>query len=410
MEQLSIRKNMLWNSLGSLTYSGCQWLVTVLVARLSPNYDAAGTLALAMAISNIFAPIALYKIRAYQVSDVHEETSSEEYVGFRFVTIALAFAGVLLYSAVTCSASDLPCIALYLVFRSGETFIDVLHGIDQQHRRMDFCGRSLGIRGILFVVAFSVTLATTDSLELAVLSMSLVTYPVICYDVVCASRFSSVRPAFSRAKIIELLIRCFPAVVGMAVCNLVVTFARQYLSIVEGGEALGIYASVCTPIVLIQACSSYVYAPLLGVFAERLDRGDSSGFRRLFAQVLLVFLAIFVIGSVAFYLLGDWFLGVVFGSYIVPYGYLMYAALLSTSVTACIAFLADLLVTMRLMSWNLIGNIAACVASIPLTIFCVHSFGMNGVSYSIAISYATGSAIMCCRVIRGCRNTERRPA
>ena len=196
----------------------------------------------------------------------------------------------------------------------------------------------------------------------------------------------------------------------MAVCNLVVTFARQYLSIVEGGEALGIYASVCTPIVLIQACSSYVYAPLLGVFAERLDRGDSSGFRRLFAQVLLVFLAIFVIGSVAFYLLGDWFLGVVFGSDIVPYGYLMYAALLSTSVTACIAFLADLLVTMRLMSWNLIGNIAACVASIPLTIFCVHSFGMNGVSYSIAISYATGSAIMCCRVIRGCRNTERRPA
>ena len=101
MEGLSIKQNMLWNSVGSLTYSGCQWLVTVLVVRLAPSLDAAGTLALAMAVSNIFSPIALYKVRAYQVSDVHERTSSGEYVGFRFVTIGLAFALVMLYATLT---------------------------------------------------------------------------------------------------------------------------------------------------------------------------------------------------------------------------------------------------------------------------------------------------------------------
>lgn len=399
MGGLSIKANMLWNSVGSLTYSGCQWLITVLVVRLSPSYDAAGVLALAMAVSNVFSPIALYKIRAYQVSDVHEETSSGEYVGFRFVTIGLAFAVTLVYAALTCVPSALPCVLLYLVFRAGESFIDVLHGIDQQHLRMDVCGRSLGARGILFVLAFSVVLATTHVLELAVLSMSLVTYPVIAYDLRSASRFSSVRPIFSAKRAAYLLRRCLPAVVGMAVCNLVVTFARQRLGLVQGEEALGIYASVCTPVVLIQACSNYVYSPLLGVFAGHLDRGETARFRVLLVRVMCALVAIFVVGAIAFALVGDWFLTVVFGAGVAEYGWLMYACILSCALTACIAFLSDLLVAMRQMRWNLIGNLVACVVSLPVTVLCVDAFGMNGVSFSIAISYALGVAIMAARVV-----------
>lgn len=48
MKQLSLKANMLWNSFGSLFYSGCQWLVTVMVVRLSTSYEAAGILAVAM--------------------------------------------------------------------------------------------------------------------------------------------------------------------------------------------------------------------------------------------------------------------------------------------------------------------------------------------------------------------------
>lgn len=399
MEGLSIKQNMLWNSVGSLTYSGCQWLVTVLVVRLTPSLDAAGTLALAMAVSNIFSPIALYKVRAYQVSDVHERTSSGEYVGFRFVTIAIALALVMLYATLTCAPSALPCVALYLVFRSGESFIDVLHGIDQQHFRMDVCGRSLAARGVLFVVAFSATLAATGSLELAVLSMSLVTYPVIAYDLRQAARFSSVRPIFSAASVRRLLVACLPPVVGMAVCNFVVTFARQRLGLALGEEALGVYASVCTPVVLIQACSNYVYSPLLGVFAGHLDRGETGRFRRLLVRVALALCAIFAFGAVAFYLAGDWFLSVVFGPAVASYGSLMYACILSCALTACIAFLSDLLVAMRQMRWNLAGNLVACAVSLPLSVWLVDVCGMNGASFSIALSYALGVCVMLARVV-----------
>lgn len=54
---LSLKSNMIWNSIGSLTYYGCQWLITILVVRVSDSFEAAGTLSLAMSIANIFTPL-----------------------------------------------------------------------------------------------------------------------------------------------------------------------------------------------------------------------------------------------------------------------------------------------------------------------------------------------------------------
>ncbi|HJA29939.1 MAG TPA: hypothetical protein IAA15_10310 [Candidatus Olsenella pullicola] len=402
MKEPSLKANMLWNSVGSLMYSGCQWLLTVLVVRLSTSYDAAGTLALAMAVSNVFVPIALYRIRSYQVSDIHEETSSGEYVGLRFVTIAASLMLTVAYVLASCAPSAVPVVMLYLLYRAGEVFIDVLHGVDQQHLRMDYCGISLFARGVLSVAPFSVVLYLSNDLMLAVLAMVVATYPVILWDARQASRFLSIRPVFSRSSITRLLVACLPAVIGNAACNFTVTFARQYLSMSAGEDALGIYASVCTPIVLIQACASYVYAPLLGIFAELLDKGDAAGFRSLLAKVVGALGAIFALGAVAFSLCGDWFIGLVFGEGMVPYAYLMYAGILCSALTACMAFLGDLLVTMRAMRGNLIGNVVACLLSLPLSVVLVDACGMNGVSLSVSAAFVVGIALMTRSVLARC--------
>ena len=75
VKPLSIKQNMLWNSFGSITYLACQWLITILVVRLSSGYEAAGTLSLAMSVYNIFAPFAIYRMYTYQVSDVKRENT-----------------------------------------------------------------------------------------------------------------------------------------------------------------------------------------------------------------------------------------------------------------------------------------------------------------------------------------------
>ena len=403
MRNKSLKFNMLWNSAGSIYYSVCQWLITVLVARLASSYSAAGVLSVAMSISNIFAQVGLFRIRSYQVSDVREEISSGEYIGFRLTTILLGFSVTIVYMIFSCSPGMYLAILLYTLFRAGDIFIDVLHGIDQQHFRMDYCGKSMIIRGSLFLAAFVAGMMLFDSLEIALFGMILCTYPVIAYDLHAASTFSSCRPVFSHTIYKKLFSVCLPAVIGLALCSLIVTFSRQYLCNVDGESALGIYSTVCTPIVIIQACVNYVYAPLLGVFAKDYQEHRSRDFTNLLLKVLLVVMVFFGICSLLFIIFGNQLFGLVFGPEIAKNCYLIYAGLLASMMTALVAFLSDLLIALREMKNCMLAHAVSFVVSIPLTFYYVDSFGMNGVSFAVSASYSVSLSIMAFFLIRKVR-------
>ena len=116
-KELSIGKNMAWNSFGSITYLACQWLITILVVRLSNGYEAAGALSLAMSVYNIFAPLALYRMYTYQVSDIKRENTAGEYFSLRIITSLIALACCMAYAVATCNPQSLAAIFLYAVFK-----------------------------------------------------------------------------------------------------------------------------------------------------------------------------------------------------------------------------------------------------------------------------------------------------
>ena len=66
----SIGKNMLFNSVGSLFYLMCQWLVTVLSTRLG-SFETCGVLTLAISITNVFYVVSTFSLRVFQVSDTN---------------------------------------------------------------------------------------------------------------------------------------------------------------------------------------------------------------------------------------------------------------------------------------------------------------------------------------------------
>lgn len=171
-EGLSLKQNMLWNSFGSLTYLGCQWLITILVVRLADGYDDAGTLSLAMSVYNMFSSLAIYRMYTYQVSDVNHENTVGEYFAFRVITCSIALVCIVGYSIVTCSPNALYAIVAYAIYKIASLLIDVLHGLDQQNRRMDLIGKSLTMQGIVSLTIFCAAQAITGQLALTLLLMT----------------------------------------------------------------------------------------------------------------------------------------------------------------------------------------------------------------------------------------------
>ena len=152
---MTLKQNMLWNSFGSLSFLGCQWLITVLVVRLSGGYEAAGMLSLAMSVYNIFSSIAVYRMYTYQVSDVRHENSVGEYYAFRVITCSIALVLIICYSALTCPWEAMGAIVVYAIYRMANLLIDILHGLDQLNGRMDYIGKSLAMQGLASLVIFT---------------------------------------------------------------------------------------------------------------------------------------------------------------------------------------------------------------------------------------------------------------
>ena len=400
--ELSLKQNMLWNSAGSIVYLVCQWLITVLVVRLSDNLADAGALALGMAVSNIFTPIGQYKIRAFQVSDITGEYTLSQYVGFRWVTIAISALIMVVYGIATCASDTLPVVFAYGVYSMGPIFVDVLHGADQQHSRMDIIGKSYIIRGVMSIAVFAVGLIGTRSLAITLCVMTIVTFGAIYYyDVRQTKRIcGSAMPEFDISVIHKLFVVCAPAVIASFACSAIPSIPRQILDDVLGQEALGVYASIASPVLIIQMGAQYVYAPLLVEFAKLHADGNRSKYRSLLLKVSGAMAAVAVVGAIGFVFLGEPVISLVYGRQVAAHSDLLVPLCLCSVLTAYIWFVADLLISVRDLRGNLYGYSISFACEMVVMYPCIYCWGMNGVTISIILSYALGIAYFLVRLLK----------
>lgn len=395
-EQLSLKANMLWNSIGSMTYLACQWLTTIVVVRLSSGlFDDAGLLSLAMSVVGIFGTFANYKMGTYQISDIKRENTLSEYMGFRCLMLAGAFVACMMYAWFTCAAYALVTIALFYAFKAVGLVIDVLHGEDQVNRRMDYIGKSFMLQGVSTLAAFAVVYGLTQNLNAAIVAMfAAASVVLVLFDIPHCRRFVRVTVSLSLSKALFFLRTSLPAVIASVAASAIFTIPKQYLAVVSGDAALGIYSSVAAPALVIQMGAQYLYGPLLDVFPRLFFEGDKKGFLKLLGRTVLSIIGVAVACAIVLEFVGEWVLELLFGESIVPYVYLLQPIILSTVATAFLWFFGDLLITLRRFWANFAGNVAAFLVVIPLTLYCVARWDMNGVSFAGAGACLLGVLIL----------------
>lgn len=398
----SLKKNALFNTVGSLTYQGCLWLTTVLVVLLTDGYADSGVLALAMTVGNVYEPIATYSMRVYQASDTNATYQQSQYVGLRIVTIIIGLCVIAPYAALVAqSLTAFISIIVFVFFKANEALCDVLYGVDQRYQRMDYIGVSQFIRGLGVLACFAAGIWFSGSLTISILLMLAWCVGItIVYDVPRARSLDYIRPNIDPAVVKTLLRTCLPIAVATLLLSLVVSTARQCFSFMYGIEPLGIYAAVATPAVLIQALARYLYSPVLVPLAELWTRNDNADFVALLRKTIVVMLVIVVVAFFALSLLGDPLLILVYGESIASYTYLFPYVLVSVSGVAFVWLLTDVLVVLRDLKGVLITNavvLAVCLATMyPLEL----AFEMNGINFTIIIAMLAGIAVAAFRLAR----------
>ena len=400
---LSLQQNMAWNSIGSLVYLGCSWLTTVLVVTLSSSYADSGALAVAMSVGNLTATICTFKVRPIQVSLPESKGDTGDFVGLRVVTSLVALLFTVVYCWLSASPDNYLVVALYALFKVVESFVEVYHGLFQKRDRLDFAGKSQIFRGVLLLVSFVLGFIVFDSLAMSICLMVVTSVlAIVLYDLSRAKLYGSICPRFDLRTIAQLAKMCAAGFVSSLLITMVVSIARQAYGLGYGNEALGHYAAVATPCVIVQALASYVYAPLYGAIGEAHARHDNNGIKRLVARVLFVVACFLAVCLVLAALLGRSALVIVYGESIASYSYLLYGALFCTAGFAALSFLLDVLIILgRSRLVVLFSAIPVVVCSAGIRYLCQDS---NSISLLVVVSYLA-SVVPLMGVFLGRRST-----
>ena len=388
--------NMLWNTLGSVFYQGCLWLLTVLVVRLSDDYLNSGMLAFAMSVGNIYTALGTYMIRTYQVGDISHRYSTANYVATRIVTVIGAYALCAIYALlISPTPVTLLVICAFLLFKADESFVNVLYGRDQTSERLDYVGKSQILRGILIIGVFSTSIVITNSLPTALFLIFIGCLGVTAlYDIPRTRALGdSLKPAIPRRKLISLLKECFPSMLGSVIGGLVVASARQYFGIAYGEEALGIYASVATPCVIIQVLAQNLYAPLLLPIAKLNAANRTPEVKRRVISLILLVLGVALALSAMLSLAAEPLLILIYGDSIHPFAHVLPPALAVMTGVALVAVISDLLILFGRMRLTLIVNATAFLIDAALIVPCTALWYMNGINISLIVAYAVASIL-----------------
>lgn len=387
-EKISMTKSVFWNSWGNIFYLFCQWLLIIIVKRVT-NFEISGYFSLAMIIANIAYSFASYGMRNFQVSDLKNNYSDATYIYSRIMTCILSFLFVVIFSFINSySTNTILIILAYTFFKLSEALFDVYSGILQKKWRIDLIGKSLTIRGVLGTLAFTATLFLTKNLLFSIIAMSLTTYSVIfLYDITNIKKLTPLKLSTPNKKSIRHLLNiCLPLAIYTILLAVIGAMPRYFLELFKGPEELGIYNLIATPTILIQTLAIQIFNPFITSFAEKYHQKDLNGFVFLLKKCLLAILGIGAISVLGGLILGDFGLMILYGKDILPYSYLLIPLIIATILTAASWFLSSVLTVVRGNYYLLLANIIGTVASLGLSLYFVSQYGMQGANIALVLS------------------------
>ena len=357
---MDYRKQAAINSVGSIVLMFGQWLISVLIVRMS-GYEDAGIFSLAMTVSNVFSFFANYGLRNYQVSDVAGRYTQGQYILTRLLTSVASVVGCGAYLLVAggYSAVERWAILLYLLYSNVNVISDTLLGSLQLHDRLYINGYSNTMRGAVCFAAFVGSYLGGHNLLVSLGIMALATLLLTAaYDWRCFCRVETVQRwnAQDRRAAFSLLKVCFALMLS------------------------NIFPVITT---LVPA----IIIALVPKMAKAWNEKNRRELLSLVGQTYGFTIAFVLLAELAALVAGRFVMQLIFGPEILQYYGLLYWAILATGINALTSCGNGLLIAVGSNRTVALGAAAALAATACLSDVLVRQQGIAGAAYVLTAAY-----------------------
>lgn len=342
------RDSFIWNMAGSLLMA-FQSVIFLMILTRTVGLVVSGIFTIAYANANLFLNIGKYGMRNYQVSDVKNEFSFQEYLESRWLTTIIMLVISVLYVVYTAWVNRYSLEKSWIIiwmsmFKIADSMEDVYFGEYQKRGRLDVASKAMTLRMLFTIAIFSVVVFITKDLLITLIVSTCIssmlailfikwTYPVFKDEV----------PA-RRGNVRKLLKYCFPVFLSSFLAFYIGNAPKYAIDTQLTDELQACYGFIAMPVFVIGLLNGFVFNPILYRLSCLWNDGEVQRFlRKIAIQVLIVFAITFVCIAGA-YIWGVPVLSLLYNTDLSPYksellvlllggGFLGLSGVLSTVIT-----------------------------------------------------------------------------
>lgn len=366
-----MRKDYIWNSLGSFLQSALSPLLLLIVTRLN-GIEASGLFSFALAVSLVFWAVGLWGGRTYQVSDVKGEFLQQSYVVVRVILCFVMIFGAIGFGLINqYDTTKWILITVLVIFKACESLADALYGILQRRGRLYLAGMSLTLKAVGSIVLFTGVDIVTENIIAAAVAIVLVNiFFLIVFDLRYIG-LATLREARSRlgqmmSESRDIIIRCAPVAVVLILSMFSLNIPRYFVDIYHENE-IGYFGIMAMPVTLIGLFVVFILQPNITQLSAAYANNHMQRFK---VQIYKIMLSVTAIGSIVLLitaLIGVPILGFVFGVDFHAYDTALIILVFGGLMNAIVTILINVLTITRSLGSQffvlLITNIALAVAS-----------------------------------------------
>ena len=383
------KDNFLWNMIGSVLYAAA----TILLVRLTRG--AAGTGAgadfnIAFKTGQILLTVGYFEIRPFQVTDVKNEYSFQDYLSLRVITCALMAVLGFLYPAVSGEEGErFALFALLCLYKLMDGAADVFEGEFQKNGRMDLAGKSVAFRTVFSVAVYGIALYLTRDVVFSVCVMvAAAAAGVLLFDVTLIGCFARLALSFDGQRLKRLVRSTFFLFIGSILC-LYIFNASNYAvdAVYQGADAASediryVYACIFMPTSVINLASGFVFKPTLTTMAAHYVEGRLKAFGSLVGKLLLGVAALTALALAGGALLGIPVLSLIYGYDLNGYLPELLVLILGGGFNAAGIILYYAMTVMRRQRGILASYVLVALATLLVSGWSVRNYGLMGAAVS----------------------------
>ena len=337
-----------WNMCASLLYAIQSAVLLLIVTRLWGLY-VAGRFSIYFVTTQMLSTLALYSMRHFQVSDVHDEYSFRTYYSSRIITCAVMAVVGMGYALVSKrTAEGLVVVGCLVLYRVMDGIEDVVHAQVQKEGRLDAASVGKAARVAAAVALFTVAGVASDSLIIASVALAAASLIVLYAELkVLIPHYSAITTDFSKDKVAGLLVACFPLMAGAFLYSYLINIPKYAIERVLSSDMQTIFNILFMPVFLVNVLSQFIFVPMVATMSIWWEKRDKRTLVRSIMRQTVIILGIAALVALAGYVIGYKILGIVYAVDLTGYRSLLAGLLMMGGMAALTVFLGTVLTIMR---------------------------------------------------------------